>query len=184
MKMLLSLFTCLFLISHSNAQMTERDTVFSRFRSINIQNSQNISLQSDISSIKDVAIKSSYDHYYLKPGSFIRADSIDIEVNLDNKVLAITFFYDTSYTYKKSIYNKPLGAGKEFLFSSEDLTFKCTQWEDKLTVFELVEVTSKGKVQVYSVIFDKALFVGKYKHCLGSFNINYPFGLMGEFFGN
>lgn len=181
---ILFVFAAVIYTGFISAQMTERDTVFNRFRSINIQNQRTISLQSNIDNIKDVVVKSSYDHYYLKSGTFIRADSIDLEVNLDNKITAITFFYDTTYSSKKSIYNKPLGAGKEFLFSSEDVTFKCTQWEDKLTTFELVEVTSKGKVHVYSVIFDKAMFVGKYKNCLGAFNINYPFALIRTFFGN
>lgn len=174
----------LFITQLTVAQMTERDTVFNRFRSIKIQNNQNISLQSSIESIKDVTVESTGDHYCLKKGSFIRADSIDIEINLDRRILAIAFFYDTTYASKKSIYNKPLGAGKEFLFSSESFTFKATQWEDKLTIFELVEVVLKGEVKVYSVIFDKALYLGKYKNCLGAFNTNYSFELFRKFLGN
>jgi hypothetical protein len=183
MKSILSvLFTLVFLSQFVICQMTERDTVFNRFRSVNIQNKRSISLQSSIDNIKDAVIKSSYDHYYLKQGSFIRADSVDIEVNNNNLVVAITFFYDTTYNSIKILYDKPLGTGKEFFFSSEAFSLKATKWEDKLTVFELIEFASNGQVQVYSVIFDKALFLGKYKNCAGAFNTDYPGELLRRFF--
>lgn len=177
-------YSVAFVFQFTQAQMTERDTVFNRFRSITIQNKQSISLQSKIESIKEFVAKTTDDHYCLKKGSFVRADSIDIEVDLDKKILAIAFFYDTTYVSKKSIYNKPLGAGREFLFCSESFTFKATQWEDKLTIFELIEVVLMGEVKVYSVIFDKALYLGKYKNCLGAFNTDYSYELFRKFLGN
>jgi hypothetical protein len=142
------------------SQMTERDTVFNSFRAVSINNNKTIALQSDINKLNDVVIKSGGDHYKLKDGAFIRAASIDLEVNKKNQIVAITFGYDTTYSYLKGSYSD-LGIGKEYLFNSDQMTIKTTKWEDALTVFELVEVITNRKIQVYSVLFDKTLYMEK-----------------------
>lgn len=161
------LFVLLFPLNFSVilAQVTERDTVFDRFRSVNIQNGKVIQLQSNIKTLKEVVIKSSSDQYYLKKGSFIRADSIGIEVNRKGQILAITFAYNADYGTLKLNYAKPLGEGMEYEYISGDLKARVTKWEDQKTSFELAELIINGKILVFSSIYDKELFLAKMKHC-------------------
>ena len=147
------------------SQMTERDTVFKRFRSVSIQNNLAITLQSNIKDLKDITIKSSNDHYYLKKGSFIRADSIDIETNKKGLIIAITFVYPgTDYQSMQKTYTKPLGKGKEYVYASEEFRIDVTQWNDEKTIFELVKLVTEKSIMIYSVITDKKLYNEKVKN--------------------
>lgn len=159
-------FTFFFLLVAKSlfSQMTERDTVFKRFRSVNIQNDLKIELQANIKTLKDVTVKSTTDHYYLKKGSFVRADSIDIGVNKKGQIISISFFYPGSdYETMKKTYTKPLGEGEESITSNGGIITKTLLWEDDKTIFELIEITNSGVTKLYSVIIDKQLYSKKYE---------------------
>jgi hypothetical protein len=140
----------------------KNDSLVIDFRTVPISNGQKLTLQSNISTIKDIAIQGRPEHYYLKKGTFAGCDSIDVEVNNENKIIALSFFYDSTYTYKEQIetFTEKLHKGKEI--KDVEVLMKVTKWQDRLTTFEIIERTnSKGKKTIYSAMFDKELFFKK-----------------------
>ena len=157
-KLILIIFIFYSQINLCNSQTN--DSLLKEFRSITIQNGQKINLQTNIDKLKDVVIKSTKYNYYLKKGTFIRSDSINIEVDKHNLIIAIYFNYDTTYNFLKGLYFKSIGNGEEFNYSSKRETIRVTKWEDNQTIFELVEIKENGTTKTYSKIFDKKYFFG------------------------
>jgi len=155
----------------------QSDTMLNFMRSTRINNGKRVTLQAKMGDIKDISVKTVKDHYNLKKDAFKGADSVDIEVNKDNKIAAISFLYDMPYDYEKGNYTKYFKVpGKEYEHVSDKVKIKVTRWEDKLTAFELVEVTRGGKTTSYSTMFDKELYskkkmAGLKKEKEGSFEI-------------
>jgi len=159
----------LILLSEFVAIAQVNDTSLNKLRSVRIRNGNKITLQSTIKKHWGITVKSSTDHYYLKKGTFGGTDSIDIEVNKKNQTTTVSFFYDTvsTYDYEVNLFNKHLNLiGKESQLMSKNSTMKVTKWEDKLSVFEMVEVKTGDKWQLYSIIFDKKFYFKKIKQCL------------------
>jgi len=145
------------------------DTAINKMRSFRIREKRIVSLQAPIDRLKEITIKSNSEHFYLKRGTFGGTDSIDIEVNKANQITAVSFFYDTvsTYQYEVDLFNKHLNlTGKEFQYVSNGSSMKVTKWQDKFTVFEMVEIRTGNKWRIYSVIFDKDLYFKKQKQCL------------------
>lgn len=159
-----SLFLLLFLCTLFSFAQT--DTTLNKMRAVRIAKGNKIILQSDIERLKDISVKARKENYYLKKGNFSGTDSINIEVNEKNQIVAVSFFYDTvsTYQYEVDLFNKHLGfVGAEFKNTSKKEAMKVTKWEDARTVFEMVEVTVNGKWKLYSTIFDKELYYKKVK---------------------
>lgn len=145
---------------------SQNDSLLNMFRTLHLQNDRKVQIQSNIDKIKDISVKRSNDRYCLKNGSYGSADSIYLEVNQSNQIVAISFQYknDTAYKHELPIYKKFINSeGKEFQFTSKDLTIKATKWEGSTTIFELIEVQTNNKKEIYSVIFDKELYFKKAK---------------------
>jgi len=144
----------------------QNDTILKLFRSTTIQNKQKITLQSNIETLKNVTDKKDDAHYYLKKGTYVKADSIVIEVNKSKQIMAIKFRYevnDTPYIDEIPFFQKTLNSkGTEFKYTSKNKSISVTKWEDSTTIFELAEVIIDGKKQTYSVIFDRELYFMKY----------------------
>ncbi len=155
------LIVFIFLISISCYSQLS-DTALNPLRSTRIQKGNRITLQTDIGKLKDISFKTGEGHYNLKKGVFGGADSIDIEVNKDNLICAVSFLYDTAYEYEKGHYVDWLKTpGKEFQFLAEKIKIRDTRWEDKRTIYELVEIVKDDKTMVYSTVFDKELYTSK-----------------------
>lgn len=142
----------------------QNDTVVEMFRKVQFHKKE-IGLTAQVDKYADIAIKISPRFYYLKKGSFSIADSIALEVNAANQIIAFRFFYDyapeysndTAYIHELHKYQKIMNsAGREYHYTSVNISIKVTKWEAKNTMFELVEITKNGKKKVHSVIFDKA----------------------------
>lgn len=142
---------------------SQNDTILKYFRVTNLAQGK-IVLQSNIETVKDIAIKHDPEHYSLKKDSYGVADSIGIEVNKSNLIVSITFRYDytpefsndTAYIHELHKFQKIIGSkGKEFRATSKGKSVTVNKWEDDKTIFELVEVIVNGKKQkVYSTLFD------------------------------
>jgi hypothetical protein len=164
-------------LSLSGLFAQQSDTMLNFMRSTRINNGKRVTLRSKITDIKDISVKTGKDHYNLRKDAFKGADSVDIEVNKAKQIAAISFLYDMPYDYEKGNYTKHFKIpGKEYEHSSDKMKIKVTRWEDKLTAFELVEVTKNGKTTAYSTLFDKELYSNKKKVALkkekeGSFEI-------------
>jgi hypothetical protein len=145
----------------------QNDTLLRDLRFVPIKGRSNIKLQDNAESIKDISYKTAPGHYNLKKGSLPMSDSVDIEVNQNNQIIAVSFRYDTTYSYQKAYcaryFNAPL---KSRQIEGADLEMKISRWEDKKTVFELVEMKKGDKPLVYATIFDKALYYKKYQPVL------------------
>jgi len=135
------------------------DTAINKMRSVRIKGNK-IELQLPIEKLKDITVKSNADHYYLKKGTFGGADSIDIKITKNKQITCISFFYDTvsTYEYEVNLFNKHLNLiGKEAQLKSGKKKIKTTKWEDKYTMFEMIEVREGNKWKLHSVITDKSL---------------------------
>ncbi len=142
----------------------QNDTLVKLFRKVQFHK-KDIVLADNIQKFKDIVVKDNSSNYHLKKGSFGVADSISLEVNSADQIVAFRFFYnyepefsnDTAYIHELRKYQKIINAkGREYTYSSAQIAYKVTKWEEKQTAFELIEVTSNGKKKTYSVIFDKA----------------------------
>lgn len=151
--------------------ISQNDTVLKLFRTVHL-NDRNIALQSDIAKLSSIVKKIDANHYALKKETFKVADSICIETNTKNQIMNIIFSYnyapefsnDTAYIHEQRKYKKIIsGNCKEFQYTGNGQSAKITKWASETTTFELVEVVTKEKVKVYSVIFDVALNVEKFK---------------------
>jgi hypothetical protein len=146
-----------------NACLSQNDTLLKYFRVTNLSKGK-IALQANIETVKDIVEKDDAEHYHLKKESYDIADSIGLEVNKSNQIISITFRYDyspeysndTAYIHELHKFQKIIGSkGKEFKTSYKGKSVIVNKWEDKKTIFELVEVTKNGKKQkVYSTLFD------------------------------
>lgn len=140
----------------------QSDTMLNALRSTRIHKGNRISLQANIEKLKEISFLTSSNHYNLKKGNFGGADSIDIEVDNKNLISAVSFLYDTAYEYEKGHYVDWLKTpGKEYTYGSDKMKIRATRWEDKRTVYELVEVVQGNRAMVYSTIFDKDLYFAK-----------------------
>lgn len=143
--------------------ISQNDTMLKHFRVTHLSKGK-IALEANIETVKDIVVKDNAGHYHLKKESFANADSIGIEVNKSNQIVAITFQYDyapefsndTAYIHELHKFQKIMGTkGKEFKANSKGRSVTVNKWEDKKTIFELVEVVVNGKKQkVYSTLFD------------------------------
>lgn len=162
MKILLALLSFLFLAC--SFASSQKDTLLKDFRSVSLEQGKRILLQSNISELADITVKDKNNHYHLKIGTFIRSDSIDIEVNNKNQIIAIYFNYDTTYAFLKNLYFKHIGDGNEYSLKTDKENIRVTKWQDDLTIFELLEITENGKTKKYSTIFDKELYFKSKKY--------------------
>ena len=152
------LFTQFTLVSQVN------DTAINKMRTFRIRNKVVIGLQAPIDKLKEITVKSKVGHYYLKKGAFGGTDSIDIQVNKNNQIVNVSFFYDTvsTYSYEVDLFNKHLNlVGKETQLTEGKKKIKTTKWEDKFTVFEMIEIRECNKWKLHSVITDKGLNLKK-----------------------
>lgn len=163
-----------FMLSSCSFLFSQNDTILKLFRST-LLGKQKITLQSNVSTIKGYAIKSDNNHYFLKKGTYGIADSIGIEVNSVQQIISILFTYeyapeysnDTAYIHELHKYQKLINSkGREYQYTSKNISIKVTKWEDKGTIFELIETRIDNKTQAYSVIFDKELYYKKVKSCI------------------
>ncbi len=91
------------------------------------------------------------------------------------RIISILFVYeyapdysnDTAYIHELRKYQKLINSkGREYQYISKNKSIKVTKWEDKETIFELIETRINNKTQAYSVIFDKELYYQKVKACI------------------
>lgn len=157
---------------------SQNDTILRLFRTTHIGKDRKVSLQANIETIKDIAVKDAGNNYHLKRGSFGIADSIWIEVNNLKQIIGIAFLYnydtaivhETQYVHELKKYQKLIESpGKEYKYSTNTKSITITKWEDKATRFELIEIVEQGKRTTYSVIFDNELYFKKMK---GSINLS------------
>jgi hypothetical protein len=173
MKKNLAIIIIVFL-SHS-LLISQNDTILKLFRTTYIENKQKITMLESIETLKNVTLKNGNNHYSLKKGTYLVADSISIELNNLEQIISISFFYDyapdysndTAYIHELHKYQKTINSkGREYQYISKSKSIKVTKWEDNATIFELVEVIINNKKQVYSVIFDKNFYYKKVKSCI------------------
>lgn len=154
--------------------ISQNDTILQLFRTTYL-GKQKITLQANIATIKDMVVRSDNNHYYLKKGTFGIADSMGIEVNSAQQIISILFTYeyapdysnDTAYIHELHKYQQLINSkGREYQYISKSKSIKVTRWEDKGTIFELIETRINNKTQAYSVIFDKELYYKKLKSCI------------------
>jgi hypothetical protein len=150
----------------------ECDELLKLFHTVYLGNDHKIELNKDISSLSGLTNKLPNNFYSIKKGSFGVADSMAVEVNTENKIIAITAAYeyepefsnDTAYIHELHKYQKMLcKQGKEFKDGNGERSFTVTKWEAGNIIFELIEDNFKGKKKSYSVIFDKDLYYQKLK---------------------
>lgn len=150
--------------------MPKCDELLKLFHTVYLSNEHSIQLKKDISSLNGLTNKLSNNFYSIKKGSFGVADSMSVEVNKANEIIAITAAYnyepehsnDTAYIHEQKKYNELLCKnGREYSYSGKDTTYKVTKWEAGNIIFELMEATIKQKKEIYSVIFDKELYLQK-----------------------
>ena len=130
------------------------DTALINVRNFKIKKKRIVSLQAPIENFKDITIKSNDTHYYLKKETFAGVDSIDLEINNAKRIEKVSCFYDSLTTYKSIVkaFNKHLKyKGKGTKFENK----RSTTWEDKSTLFEIIEVRTGNKKKVYCEINDK-----------------------------
>lgn len=147
--------------------MPKCDELLKLFNTVYLSNEHSIQLKKDISSLNGLTNKLSDNFYSIKKGSFGVADSMSVEVNKANEIIAITAAYnyepehsnDTAYIHEQRKYDELLCKnGKEYSYSGKDTTYKVTKWEAGNIIFELMEATIRRKKEIYSVIFDKELY--------------------------
>lgn len=159
----IAFFVLLFLLPHFVLALGS-DSLLKNLRSVPISNGRKIILQSKIETLKEVSIKKNNSHYQLKKGSFSQSDSIELEVNKTNQIIATYFYYDSTLVYNYSNRVEAFtqhfkSGGKEIQFISQNNSVKVTKWEDLRTIFELVEVTKNNSIFFYAVTFDKELYL-------------------------
>jgi hypothetical protein len=154
-----------------NSELFAQDSLLAAFRSVHISNGKDVGLSTNIVEIKNISRKIDAENFVLNRDAFNYVDSFGIEVNQKNQIIALTFHYgyDSAYVqesvffHEQKKYRKMLSAnGKEYGFKSDNLSVRVNKWEDKSTIYELIEYISKGQLTVYSRIFDKELYYQKY----------------------
>src|SRR5437588_821516 len=93
-------FIFVLFISYFSACSQVNDTALYNVRNFHIKKKRIVSIQAPIDGLKDIALKSNDNHYYLKKEAFAGVDSIDLEVNNANQIAMVTCFYDSVTTYK------------------------------------------------------------------------------------
>lgn len=156
-------------VNDSTPKVPECDEILKMFHTVSLSN-HSIQLNKDISSLDGIINKLPNNFYSIKKGAFGVADSMAVEVNEENKIIAITAAYeyepefsnDTAYIHELRKYRKMIcNQGKEYKNGNGERTFTVTRWEAGNIIFELVEENFKGKKKSYSVIFDKDLYYKK-----------------------
>lgn len=148
------------------ATVAGADTILNLFNTVFIQNGKVIKLGSDIETLNGIVSDVAPNNYVLNKGSYMVADSMAVETNANNQIVGITaaYYYDTAYVHEKRKYQKLLSdQGKEYTFKSTSQTFRVTKWQNEAIAFELIEAIAGNNKQIYSVIFDKALYLEKLK---------------------
>ena len=167
-SLIIALFCCYFAFSQSN------DSLIIKFRSVEIPNKRFLTLQHSMDYIKDIVRPTQSNHYSMIQNSFVACDSIDIEVNKKNRIIACSFFYDSLISFEEctNSFNETFKAiGKTIHYQTDSITIKVTQWKDSLSLFEIVEVKTTNLHRVYSVLFDLEFYSRKFgKH--SSVNLN------------
>lgn len=173
MKKILTIISLL-LLSQSVITAQVKDTSINGFRTVHLRNKKKIKLLANIETLKDFTTKRNNGNYKLNKGAFGGADSMDVDANKDNQIIAIIAHYecnDTIYAYEQANYRRFYNAGKEYQYTSRSFTMKVTKWEDDFTIFELIYIVDDKTVpcppmchpQVYSVIYDKEYYYAKLK---------------------
>jgi hypothetical protein len=168
MKNILSIVLT-FLVCSSG--FTQSDTLLSAFRSVNISKGKKVKLQASMTELTEISKKVNKNLYILNKEAFNYVDSLGIEVDDKNKIIALTFLYgyDSAYVHEEVYYHEQkkykkliAAEGKEYKFKSDNFSIRVNRWEDKETIYELIETIKNGKLMVYSRIFDKKLYYQKY----------------------
>lgn len=162
-----TVFTLIVFVCTSVAY-AQNDTLLRIFRTVHLQNGRKLPVQSTIDKYSDIVVKVNKNNYYVKKSAYEIADSMGIEVNNEQKIMAVSFLYnyDTAYVHEQHKYQKMISPGKEFIYNSNGRNIRVTKWYDTKTTFELIEIIENGKKQIYSVIFDNELYYKKYNHCI------------------
>lgn len=136
------------------------------FRDIQINDGLFIRLQAKSSTLKSVAIESSKDHFYLKKGSFALTDSIDIEINRSNRIVASSYFYEPSAVFNEICdpFKAYVTDFSTYYYKSDSLEMTVIKWIDRLTAFEIIECKTPQKSYVYSVLYDLKLYSKKHEN--------------------
>lgn len=153
---------------------SQNDTILKLFRSVGIANDRKLIMEANISTIGDITRNLGNSYYSVKKGAYRVADSMALEVNKEKKIIGIIACYDyapeysndTAYIHEQRKYRKIISQGVEFQYSSPNKTIRVTKWAYKTTTFELIEVVTNGKKEIYSVIFDVELNYQKYKNVI------------------
>ncbi len=150
-------------------ETTQNDTILKLFKTTQLGKTK-VSLRQNIEELKEISVKDPNNFYHFKKDSYGVADSIWVEVNKSKQIIAIYFSYDyapeysndTAYIHELHKYQKIISPnGKEFVYTSQTVSYKITKWEYKTVRFELIEVNKAGKKRTYSVIFDNELYFQK-----------------------
>lgn len=147
-------FNVLLMTATLNLISQNNDTLIIKFRKVPISNGLSIELGEKINTLKNAVVKISKNNYYLKKGTFGGADSITISTNNNLDIISASFFYDSTFTYKKQIevFTEFLGKGNENI--KNEFQYQTT-WEDILSIFEVVYNESKKGHNVFSILIDK-----------------------------
>jgi len=162
-----TVFTLITILCASFAY-AQNDTLLRIFRTVHLHNSRKMPIQSTIDKYSDIVVKVNKNNYYVKKSAYEIADSMGVEVNNEQKIIAVLFSYnyDTAYVHEQHKYQKMISPGKEFSYNSNARNIRVTKWYDTNTTFELIEIIENGKKQIYSVIFDNELYYKKYSSCI------------------
>ena len=96
-------FNVLLMTATLNLISQNNDTLIIKFRKVPISNGLSIELGEKINTLKNAVVKISKNNYYLKKGTFGGADSITISTNNNLDIISASFFYDSTFTYKKKM---------------------------------------------------------------------------------
>ena len=166
-------FTFCFLLIHIFV-ISQNDTILKLFRSVYLDKGHKLIMASNIDELSDITRKLNNNYYSLKKGIFGVADSMALEVNNNKQIIGIIAVYnyapdysnDTAYIHEQRKYQKIISKGREFHYKSKDKNIKVTKWANETTTFELIEIITNGKLEIYSVIFDLELNNQKYKNII------------------
>lgn len=169
-------FICLYYSAQVVAKPKEtnsnkpQSSVLELFKSTAISDKKKIELQANISSLNEVIVKDGKQSYHLKKGSYSVADSICIEVNADQKISGIYYFYDyapeysndTAYIHEQRKYQSMMSSpGKEAQANFANGSVKVTKWQSENVIFQLIEVNNNGVKKTYSTVLDRKLYTKK-----------------------
>lgn len=156
-KLLIALIISAFInLSHLIIIAQQSDSTI--FRTITLNEGKRVFLGQDITEIKDLCIKND-EGYSLKPGIFIRADSISIYVTDSNRIHTIHTYYDTETSFDKmeEVYKNYLKVKYDTLELSHH-SAKAIYWQDDESVFAIVELHKDQGNVVFAILCDRKLY--------------------------